>query len=89
MRSSSVPTFNDRTWALPVVIRYGYGKPEEVHGPREAMECLDAWPCEEGEYFVIARRTCIAAMRRRSALDEARETFVSAAIEADILAHTH
>lgn len=79
----------EKTWASPVVIRYGYGKPQEVHGPREAIEYLDAWPAEEGEYFAIARRKCAAALRSNGLLDDARDTFVSAAIEADILAIVH
>ena len=79
----------ERTWASPVVIRYGYGKPEEVHGPREAMECLDGWPAEEGEYYRIARRKCSSAMRREGLLEEARETFIVAAQEADVLVSFH
>jgi len=74
-------------WERPVTIRFSYGAAEEISGPREALEYLDnGWPGDEGLLYSIARRACQEALGCRSAPALARQAFISAAIEADILA---
>lgn len=75
------------TWRHPVAVRIGYGMTEAVRSPAEAYEYLSfRWPSHEGVYFELAQRTCLAAKERRASAEEARERFISAAIEADVLA---
>ncbi|AXV17845.1 DUF982 domain-containing protein (plasmid) [Neorhizobium sp. SOG26] len=74
-------------WRYPVTIRIGYGLPEAIRGPLEAIECLEhRWPQNAGLYFELALRRCETAARRASSNEEAREMFMSAAIEAYVLA---
>ncbi|AXV16489.1 DUF982 domain-containing protein [Neorhizobium sp. SOG26] len=77
----------ERHWKYPVTIRIGYGLPEPIPGPVEAIECLEhRWPHNSGLYFELALLRCEAAARRASSIEEAREMFMSAAIEAYVLA---
>lgn len=75
------------SWAKPVAIRIGYGSSELVRGPEEACDYLTRrWPTSEGTYYGVALRKCTAAIDRRVPAEEARELFISAAIEAYVLA---
>ena len=77
----------DSAWRQPVAVRIGYGMAESVRSPAEACEYLSyRWPNSEGVYLELARRKCLAAKERRASAEEARELFISAAIEADVLA---
>lgn len=75
------------TWRAPVRIRAGAGLAESVRGPEEALHCLTyRWPAAEGSCFDTARRKCVLALQKRAACEEARDVFISAAIEARMLA---
>jgi Protein of unknown function (DUF982) len=74
-------------WNHPVIVRIGYGLAEAIRGPVEAIDCLQhRWPGSSGIYFEMALSRCGTASRRASSLEEARELFISAAIEAFVLA---
>jgi hypothetical protein len=75
-----------RTWSHPVIVRIGYGNPEAIRGPAEAVDCLEhRWPHNSGIYFDLAHRRCSAASSLTTSAEEARELFMSAAIEACVL----
>jgi hypothetical protein len=79
--------FDDQIkWSEPVRVRVGYGFPETIRGPREALDYLNwRWPVREGVYYMKALRECTASLRRQIPLDTVRETFVLASIEAKML----
>ena len=73
-------------WRKPVMVRIGYGPTETIRGPSEAFEYLNSrWPIVEGIYHDLAEQKCRAAMERKAFAEEARDIFVSAAIEARVL----
>lgn len=73
-------------WNHPVTIRIGYGLAEPIRGPAEAVDCLEhRWPDRSGMYFEMALARCETASKRTSSIEEAREMFMSAAIEAFVL----
>jgi hypothetical protein len=75
------------TWRTPVRIRTGTGLAENVQGPEEALHCLTyRWPASEGNHFDAARLKCVLVLQKRAACEEARDIFISAAIEAEMLA---
>lgn len=74
-------------WRAPVTVRIGYGTAELVRGPAEACDYLARrWPMLEGFYHDLAERKCRVAADRRAAVEESRNLFISAAIEASVLA---
>ncbi|CAD7034765.1 hypothetical protein REJC140_03358 [Pseudorhizobium endolithicum] len=76
-----------RSWASPVGIRIGYGSSELIRGPEQALEYLTGrWPVTNGRYYDLAKLKCAAALERRASAEEAREVFISAAIEAYVFA---
>ncbi|AYD00853.1 DUF982 domain-containing protein [Neorhizobium sp. NCHU2750] len=73
-------------WSEPVRVRVGYGHPETIRGPQEALDYLNwRWPVREGVYYVKALKDCAASLQRKMPLDAVRETFVLASIEAKML----
>jgi len=77
----------DYRWNVPVCIRIGEGPPEFIHGPVEALAHLqDRWPAVRGSHYQSAMRNCVDAKSQLGPLDPSRESFVAAAIEADVLA---
>jgi hypothetical protein len=73
-------------WSEPVRVRVGYGFPETIRGPREALDYLNwRWPVREGVYYMKALKECAASLQRQIPLDRVRETFVLASIEAKML----
>ncbi len=73
-------------WAEPVRVRVGYGFPEIIKGPQQALEYLKwRWPVRDGVYYVEALKECAASLQRQIPLDRVRETFVLASIEAKML----
>ena len=83
----SVSNAQDRVlWSEPVRVRVGYGFPETIRGPEEALDYLNwRWPVREGTYYVRALKECAASLQRQIPLDKVRETFVLASIEAKML----
>jgi hypothetical protein len=73
-------------WVTPLYIRIGYGSSEKVEGPADALHYLTVrWPAERGERYNLARAMCADALERRASIEEAREAFIAAAIEAHVL----
>lgn len=73
-------------WSEPVRVKVGYGFPETIRGPREAIEYLNwRWPVRDGVYYMKALKECAASLQRQIPLDEVRKTFVLASIEAEML----
>lgn len=73
-------------WPVPVRIKVGTGFSEQIQGPEDALHCLEnKWPYTDGSGQEAARLSCIKMLGRRGRCDEARDAFVSAALEADIL----
>ena len=84
--TSSLTEADDAVWSSPVRVRVGYGFPEMVHGPKEALEYLKwRWPVREGTYYIKALKECAACLQRKLPLEKVRETFVLASIEAKML----
>ncbi|XAZ24033.1 DUF982 domain-containing protein [Sinorhizobium sp. B11] len=74
-------------WDIPVYVRIGRGMTETIDGPQEALNYLsNRWPAERGPHYERARSACDLAITRFGSLGEAREAFVAAAIEVNILA---
>ncbi len=73
-------------WEAPVFVRIGHGLTETIDGPNEALEHLwNRWPAERGPKFEAAKTACRLAVQHYGSLDEAREAFIAAAIEANIV----
>ncbi|MDR6819091.1 hypothetical protein J2X76_004273 [Neorhizobium sp. 2083] len=84
--TSNVTEANDAVWSSPVRVRVGYGFPETIRGPKEALEYLNwRWPVREGTYYIKALKECAACLQRKLPLENVRETFVLASIEAKML----
>lgn len=76
------------TWSNPIEVGFAAERSQLVCGPIEALRCLnDLWPDRRGPYYVAARSYCRAAIDGRKSAEEAREVFISAALEADLTAH--
>jgi hypothetical protein len=75
------------TWTVPVRVRVGNGFSETIGGPEEALHCLTyRWPAVGGNQFDTARLKCLRALQKQASCEEARDVFISAAIEARMLA---
>lgn len=73
-------------WADPVVLRLGAFCLERVDNPAEALIFLHhRWPSMRGAQAEQAAKLCSQVLRRRVKPDLAREAFVAAADEAEIL----
>jgi hypothetical protein len=74
-------------WQPPIRVRVGTGIADTVRGPEAALEYLTyRWPAINGPNFAAARMKCLLALQKRARCEEAREAFISAAIEARMLA---
>ncbi|QFY62803.1 DUF982 domain-containing protein (plasmid) [Rhizobium grahamii] len=74
-------------WEVPVFIRIGSGVRETIDGPREALEhLLNRWPAERGQQYESAKAACRLSVQHYGSLEEARDSFLSAAREAGVLA---
>lgn len=74
-------------WREPVWVKIGYGFPEAVRGPKQALNCLTfRWPALRGDHFEEALRQCKSALRKEIGCDVAREAFLKAAQEAEMIA---
>ncbi len=73
-------------WSSPVRVRIGYGFPETIRGPREALEYLKwRWPVRDGDNYINALSDCAACLQQKMSADRVRESFVLASIEASML----
>jgi hypothetical protein len=74
-------------WNAPVRIRIGTGSPDTIKGPNNAFEALNnRWPAERGPHYRDAKLTCSMAAAGEISAEIAREKFISAALEAHVLA---
>jgi hypothetical protein len=59
---------------------------EPVHNSYEALAYLhNRWPTDQGHYFQAAKFVCRQSINGTATAELAREAFISAAIEADIV----
>jgi len=73
-------------WNEPVNLRIGYGMPERIRSPKDALNhLLFRWPTVRGEKYSTARNICSAAEGNSLLHNEARMAFVEACVEADVL----
>lgn len=71
------------SWKQPVKFEIPAGGSHKVTGPREALHWLDErWPLASGTAFDHARQECRLAQKSSENLENARSSFVAAAIEA-------
>lgn len=71
-------------WSSPVTILSTEGGRQTVYGPFDAL-ILDEWPDKRGPAYVRARSACRAALAGRQGADWARDMFLQAAQEAQIV----
>jgi hypothetical protein len=75
-------------WRAPVRVRIGHGASERVEGPSDAIYYLQhRWPTGQGRYFRQAMSDCKRATEGTIPAEVAKESFISAALEASVLAH--
>ncbi|CCM76063.1 DUF982 domain-containing protein [Rhizobium mesoamericanum] len=74
-------------WAAPVAIQIGTRPSEFIHGPAEAVDYLEhRWPIQNSVHLEAAKRRCVEAMNYLAHMEAARDAFVAAAAEAEVLA---
>lgn len=75
----------DIPWSKPVHVEFPRRLARVVDGPKAALELLDnEWPARKGRHHAAAKAMCQAAIARLTSPDVARETFISASIEAAV-----
>ncbi|MBD9371793.1 DUF982 domain-containing protein [Rhizobium sp. ARZ01] len=83
----------DLPWSVPLIVRLQNGMQHIFAGPFEALDFLEnEWPLRRSQKRERAVRLCRAALNRRTPLAVARESFVSACLEAGLpvaAAHPH
>ena len=73
-------------WLTPVWIRVGNGVPERVRCAVAALEKLTyRWPDKRGRHYFSAKTCCLAALNGQASAEMAREAFIRASIEAQML----
>jgi hypothetical protein len=73
-------------WQAPVWVQVGNGMAEPVRTPGEALDKLaNRWPMERGRLYRRARATCLSALHQALDPELAREAFIRASIEAEML----
>lgn len=82
-----INTTYELTWRAAIIVKVGDGIADTVRGPEQALNCLTyRWPVSEGNHFNSGRLMCMRALQKQACCEEAREAFISAAIEARMLA---
>ncbi|TIX91306.1 DUF982 domain-containing protein [Rhizobium sp. P44RR-XXIV] len=77
---------SDARWLGPVYLRIGYGMPETIRSPMEALNhLLFRWPTIRGEKYHSATDLCGAASKNPLLYEQARHVFVEACAEAGVL----
>jgi hypothetical protein len=90
MRHELMKPSGDVRWHAPVWVRAENAGADPVRTPGEALEKLDhRWPPHGGRHYRSARACCLAALRKQMEPDLAREAFVWASAEAQILDRSH
>jgi hypothetical protein len=75
----------DVPWSKPVHIEFPRRLPRTIDGPRAALDLLDNdWPERNGRHYAAAKDSCRAAIARLTSPEAARDTFISASIEAAV-----
>jgi hypothetical protein len=68
-------------------VRIGYGSSEAVADPSQALDYMRyRWPLERGSHYITALSCCRDAAEGQVPSEVAKEAFISAAIEAAVLA---
>jgi hypothetical protein len=76
----------DARWLAPVWVRVGSGFSEPVRSPAEALEKLThRWPGRRGRHYLGAKTCCAAALTQQMSAELAREAFIQASIESEML----
>ena len=74
-------------WRSPVHVRVGDGIPDVITDAEAALYALShRWPFHDGKHYQEARRGCTAALEGHWTAEAAREVFIAASIEANMLA---
>ncbi|CAD7038718.1 hypothetical protein REJC140_00659 [Pseudorhizobium endolithicum] len=77
---------SDVRWLTPVRVRIGYGFPETIRTPHEALSYLHyRWPAVDGDHYRQAKVLCAEAVEHPGLTEAAREAFLHACIEAKML----
>jgi hypothetical protein len=77
---------SEAKWSDPVVVQIGKRPPEQITNAAEALIFLTTrWPAERGRQYQTATAVCSAALRRQAHSIDARQTFLSAALEARMI----
>jgi len=77
---------SDTRWLGPVYLRIGYGMPETIRSPKEALNhLLFRWPTIRGEKYHSATNLCSAASGNPLLYEQARRIFIEACAEAGVL----
>jgi hypothetical protein len=75
-------------WSYTVQVTMQVGPPEYVENSSQALDCLlHRWPAHTGMYFEMAKTKCDNAISRSINGEDARDSFISAAIDAHILGY--
>jgi hypothetical protein len=83
----SIACMTSSSWRAPVLVRIGFGSSEAVRSPTEAVDYLTSrWPHVESDHHRVALHKCRIASSGAIPGEVAREAFISAAIEAYVLA---
>lgn len=73
-------------WTSPVRVRIGYGLPESIRTPEDALSYLEyRWPAVYGEEYRRAKEACAQALNGGLPADAARQAFFQACVEARML----
>jgi hypothetical protein len=87
MRDVIIEARYEVRWREPVWVKVGYGVPEAIRGPSQALSYLTfRWPHLRGDRFQQAMTQCKLALRKELECDVARKAFVQAARESEMIA---
>ena len=77
---------SDIRWNSPVRVKIGYGFPETIRGPREALDYLQfRWPAVDGPHYRLAKTLCTDVLKQSASAEVARAAFIEACLEARML----
>ncbi len=77
---------SDIRWISPVRVKIGYGFPETIRSPREALDYLQfRWPAVDGPHYRLAKTLCTDVLEQSASPEVARTAFIEACREARML----